>query len=253
MLGEVGNPRFVKVNTYLLWKPLIGKSNSATARTFAHLRPSPRCPSGAFPLLPRAFRVPSACLPPSARSPVALPLALRVAPCTPLTPLSRPSLATPPSSAPAAPVRAHAATASFCALACRRVLFCRACAALSHAPTLAAPAPCCSPCRPRAGLLTCRRSASGAALVFCASLRSCTAALWLLSLLFTCSSRCVSSPLRRYAHLRLQCRGADRLSAQLVWSMSTHSLRLLIQLSSMVVQAQGGIQALSSRTTLTWS
>ena len=70
-----------------LRKPLIGKSNSATARTFAHLRPSPRCLSGAFLLLPRAFRASSACLPPSARSRVALPLALRVS-VHPLTPPS---------------------------------------------------------------------------------------------------------------------------------------------------------------------
>ena len=115
--------------------------------------------SGAFPLLPRAFRVTSACLPPSARSRVALPLALRD---SARAPLSRPSHAPlsrrpppHPARAPAAPVRTPAASASFCALAFRRVLLRRAFALpLSRPQSRRARSPCRSPCRPRAGLVT---------------------------------------------------------------------------------------------------
>ena len=160
------------------------KSKSAT-RSFAHLRPSLRCLSGAFPLLPRAFRVPSACLPPSARSRVALPLALRVTPCT----LSRPPSSRRPPPLPArAPCSSRACSCCYCVFlrSCTspRAFAPSCCAALSHAPNLAARAPR-SPCRPRAGLVTSHCCASGVAVLLAHAcvLRCCcrAVALWLRS------------------------------------------------------------------------
>ena len=146
---------------------LIGKSNSATARcTSPPLAPLPLwCVPALAARFPRVF-----CLPPSARSRVALPLALRVAPCTlsrpplsrPLSPLSRdaPFLRVLPQlpcvlllllrlSAPSR------VAACFCVVLLRRV---------SHAPNSprAPPAPRAGPCRTR---VTSRRSASGATML----------------------------------------------------------------------------------------
>ena len=101
------------------------KSNRRRARL--HISAPRPAASGAFPL------VPSACFPPSARSRVALPLALRVSALTPLTP----SLATPPSSACS---RSSRACSSCYRVFLRSVVLPRCCcAALSHRILLATP------------------------------------------------------------------------------------------------------------------
>jgi hypothetical protein len=137
-------------------------ANRVSTRNVAHSAPHP----AASLVRPRSCRALSVCRSAvfSARS--------RVAPLSPsaFPPVRRP----PPSHAPlarrplpfqrvlpAAPVRAPAATASFCALACHRVVALCCCAAISsrraHSPY---------PCRPR-------RAASGVATLFCATLYCC--------------------------------------------------------------------------------
>ena len=211
----------------------------------------------------------SACLPPSVRSRVALPLALRVS--APLTPLLGPPRDAPlPARATAAPVRVPAATASFCALACRRVLFLPCCcAALSHAPQSRRALPCRSPCRPRAGLVTSRHLPLVLPLftcVFALRLPCCCGCalrtyarsprrvptrflhrpsldLWhsrSLHLrapwLFTCSLRCWRSALARQCRLRPLCRRRPRALRRLAISAAA-ALRSSAPLARTVLAA----------------
>ena len=138
----------VKKNKSSGLKPLIGKSNSATARTFAHLRPSPRCPSGAFPLLPRAFRVSSAFR--RLRALVLRSLSPSVSPCI-ASPLSRP-LSRRPVPFQRVPLQLPCVLlllprlSAFSVLPRAFAMCC--CAAHSHAPPCRARPPCCSPTDP---------------------------------------------------------------------------------------------------------
>ena len=122
-------------------KPLIAKAESNRVSNRRRASSPPLAPAASL-VRPRSCRALSACLPRAFRrlralvlrslSPCASP---HVAPLTPSrtshAPLSRRPL---PARVPAAPVRAPAATASFCALACRRVFCAVLLRRVSHRP-----------------------------------------------------------------------------------------------------------------------
>ena len=134
-----------------------------------HSTPRPAASPCASPLLPRAFRVPSAVF--CVRSRVALSLAIRVSVCAP--PPSRPFSRDAPlpfsACSPQLPcvLLLLPRLSAFSVLPRAFAMCC--CAALSHAPNLAARAPRAAPCR------TCvtSRSFASAAALFRASLHCC--------------------------------------------------------------------------------